>query len=262
MALLPVRTFDGDDQIRCLPGSADITGAWSIAALMRVPVSGFYSVVQGHVSSTSARGYGLETNSGRSLGVYSTSGGEPFTGSNFLPASGWALIAVTKASGAEYPTFHCYDFDERTWRPPARGGARVNNPAAFGPSGGFLYFGTYQTSYRFRGQLAAIAMWNAVLTTETVRQLKSVAGLERWADVAAPKALWLFDQASAEISVRDRVGGAHEYDHVGTVAELVDDLPIPYRPSIAVYDDTGWNPQSLQTYDGANWTNATFVGVL
>lgn len=262
MATLPVRSFDGvDDRIRCLRGSTDIMGAWSAAALIRPAAEGWYMISQGHDAAGSALGYSLQIRS-RQVGTYSSGGGsgEPFSTSALIASGAWTIVAVTKESGLVYPQFHVYPFSAGVWR-DERATVQTSNVPSFG-SGGLMHFGSYGGSYRYRGELAAVAMWDIALPTATVAQLSAVSALAGWAGVGGPRALWLLDQTDPETDVLDLVGGAHEHDHTGTTVVYAD-LPIPYRlSSAAVRDGSGWSDRPLLVHGGADWINPTSVGVL
>jgi hypothetical protein len=261
MATLPVRAFDGDDLIRCRPGATDVTGAWSLAALMRSSATAVQSVCQGHNAGGSPAGYALEVNSSLRIGAYAAGGGtnEPWSSNNFLPSSGFGLIAITKAAGDVAPTFHRHDFASQAWVSETAP-KRLNTPASF--AGGYLHFGAYAGSFRFRGDLAAIAVWAVELDTTTRDRLATVPSLAGWAGVGSPRALWLFDQASPSTAVLDLVGTAHEYDHTGTAVALTSELPIPYRSPITVSTGSGWSERKALVRTSTGWTTSTSVGVL
>ncbi|HST39676.1 MAG TPA: hypothetical protein VLK58_09210, partial [Conexibacter sp.] len=235
--------------------------AWSIAALMRSSATGVQSVCQGHNAVNAPAGYALQANSSLRIGAYAAGGGgnEPWSSNGFLPSGGFGLIAVTKAAGDATPAFHRHDFATGLWTPePAS--QRLNTPASF--AGGYLHFGAYGGSYRFRGDLAAIAVWAVELDTTTRDQLATVPTLARWAGVGSPRALWLFDQSSTTTPVLDLVGSAHEYDHTGTAVTLTSALPIPYRSPAAVLTGSGWSERNVLVRTSAGWTTSTSVGVL
>lgn len=263
MPLQPVRAFDGvDDEIHCHPGGADITGAWTAAVLMK-PTDEFDVVFQGHNAAGATTGYGFETDRTRRLRTYSGNGGdEPSSPHYFLPDGQWTVAAVSKAAGTVVPDMHCYDFSTGLWsRSPASGSMR--DAFAMGAGGAFV-IGRYAHNWRFGGQLAAIAVWDADLADATIDQLVTVPSLAAWAGVASPRALLLFDQPSIGILVQDLVGTSHEKSGASVGTSVVTaDLPIPYRSvTAAVHDGSGWSDRPLHVHDGAGWTIPTSAGAL
>lgn len=264
MASLPVRSFDGASVIRCSPGSADITGAWSVAAVLRSEATGVQSVLQGHDSDSSPVGYALEVNDSLRIGAYAAGGGwnEPWSPVDWLPNDAFGFVAVTKATGDAYPTFWRFDFATRRWQPSVAP-SRLMNPPSFGTSG-YVYFGQYNldTGYHFEGDLAAVAVWAAELSEATLDQLAAAPSMAGWAGVASPRALWLFDQTSTSTLVSDLVGSAHEIDHLGTSVSFTTDLPIPYRVPVFLRDGGTWSERNVSVRTSTGWSNPISVGVL
>ncbi|MDW5597653.1 hypothetical protein VSS74_25100 [Conexibacter stalactiti] len=249
-----VRNFDGtDDWITCEPGSADITGAWSMALLVRPRTIAYRVLYQGHTSSGGSAGYGFEQRVNGEILLYSTGFGERLSPVGYLVAGRWRLVATTKASGAVAPHFYSYDFATGTWL-DAASTSTIGNPTALGV-GGSVIFGRWEHNWRYDGQIAAAAVWDEALSFASVRALAAAPALVDWASVSSPNALWLFDRGP-ESPLQDLVGGADERAGAsqGTNAVLVDDVPIPYRrATAAVYAGGSWSDRELNVHNGAGW---------
>jgi hypothetical protein len=263
MPQLPVRSFDGiNDQIVCFPGGADIYADWTVAALLRTTANKSQSVTQMYNAGGSPAGYALEIGSSLRLGAWAgvSGSGEPWSSNNFVPLSEWTIVAVSKPGGTMRPLLHRYSFATATWASEP-GHATMTDTLPVGVDGR-LRFGQYNSSWWYTGELAAIAMWDVALPATTVATLATVPALAAWAGIADPRALWLFDQPSADAAVLDLVGDAHEETHVGTTV-VIADLPIPYHSAtVALRDAGGWSDLPLSVHDGAGWTTPISVGAL
>lgn len=249
-----VRNFDGtDDWITCEPGSADITGAWSMAMLVRPRALSYRVLYQGHNSSGTPAGYGFEQKAAGEILLYAMPLGERASPAGYLVAGRWRLVATTKASGTFAPHFYSYDFATQRWlNDPST--TSIGNPNALG-AGGSVIFGRWNAGWRYDGEIAAAAVWDEALTFASVRELAAAPALVDWASVASPNALWLFDRGPERL-LQDLVGGADERAGTsqGTNAVLVDDVPIPYRrATAAVYAGGSWSDRELNIHNGAGW---------
>lgn len=113
----------------------------------------------------------------------------------------WHLTVLTKGDGPSVVRGHQYDYTAGTWTHADYGTAMGDSGA--GPITD-IRLGWCGSADRLDGQLAAAAVWDAVLTdaqTETM-----VASLGAWAALN-PDALWALNQADTATPVADLTGG-------------------------------------------------------
>ncbi len=120
-----------------------------------------------------------------------------------LTVNKWYLVAISKASGTVAGRAHIYDYVTNTWTHQACTGTIANSgvpttKVSLGNAGSGSGFG-------FDGDIAAIGVWNVVLSDDQVEALAY--DLHSWFAPAQPKGLWLLDQDSTSQKVIDLSGG-------------------------------------------------------
>ncbi len=190
---------------------ADMT----IAAIVRVSTAGDLEFLgTTNTGGTYLAGFGITVSSGLLYYYEDTAAG--FTESAFTVTTGddWTLIAMSKASGSATPRFHKYVFSTGVWTHSA-GTAAAGNATAIGASGHF-YTGAFSTGTH---QCQALATYSTILSDAQVESLAS--SLAAWL-TSGPASLWIFDQATTSMLVRDWVGTSHEdtRDGAPTVSTL------------------------------------------
>lgn len=258
---MPVRRFDGiDDELVFEVGDTDVVGAWSFAAVLRQPVLQYGVVFQAHTAGDQADGYGFQVDGSGGLYIYngpSTNYIESYSGAGFIVAGRWHLVAVSKPAGMVAARFRSHNLDTGLLQKTGNAATQSRDAVAVGVDG-HLTFGSWESDYRYSGDIAAAAVWDRALSDAQIDELAGVEALASWADLVTPRALWLFNQLSPVIPVDDLVGAAVQYDGVGTTA-LLENPPIAYHPAVAVLGPGGWVSRELSVHNGAGWQPARSV---
>lgn len=226
---MSVRKFNGSsDYLRFAQGAAGITGAVTIAILVRLEGDGTSrDLFNWHNSTGSGNGYDLFLDTSNKLHLYD--GVSTDTASSFtcLASEGWLLLVVTKASGSAKPVFYKYRFSNTTLS-TATGAANLANSGSV--TGGTIRIGEYEGGFFTKGIYAAAAAFNAALTEAQVKALYGVATLGAWKTVeVAPKGLWFFSQGSVTEEVKDETGGGANQSARSGTSVVGEEPPIPYK---------------------------------
>lgn len=224
---MPVRRFDGvDDAIRASVGACNLTGAFSMAALVRSDTTGPW---QGIVSNrtTTETAWALQKKPAGVLSLeHETNGSESKL--SVADDMRWYLLVVTKATGTATPRFHRYDFSTKTWTHENGNVSLGNRPTQ---AGGAIHFAEYTTaSDNFMGDFAAVAEWaGTALTDGQCESLVTASDIKKGWKALSPSGLWCFDQAAVTTSVEDLTGnGANQTSRTGTEV-VAEEPPIPYE---------------------------------
>jgi hypothetical protein len=225
-----VRRFKraNEDSLSCSIGACNITGAVTMAVLVRPASEGISSnILVNHDSSFHPQGW-LSLTAGNKLELGSAAF-PSVAGATSLVKERWYLLVATKASGAVKPKYYIYDFTAATWHIEEAPATEANWATQ---AGGKVAFGTWETFDHFDGEIAAAAEWNVALSEAEVKALQSAASLEAWKSATtAPKGLWLFNQAVVTEELKDLTeGAANQVERVGTEA-IAGEPPIPYKAS-------------------------------
>lgn len=252
---MPVRKFDEPSMVRYAIGACGVTGAVTMAALVKLDgtVTEEEVEIEEGVFENIKVARGLET--GALITAVDAALGEAgkFYAFDFEPAEEangnftlyrngrsngpltkpygniWALVVVQKVAGEAFPTFYVYRFDTASWVGPITGDTEIKD-APVNP-GGFIQHGQWGGGEQLVGaRYAAAAIWNRVLTEAEVKSLASVASLDKWLALA-PVGQWMYFQANVAEAVADLTGnGANQVlrENTSVVAE---EPPIPYFSS-------------------------------
>lgn len=198
------RSFNGtSDRITLAVGANNFTaGASTFAAI----VKSASDTSRRRIMSCNAGGYSLDKSA--SDLIEWTDAAAPTL--NIKVADGWVLVAATKAAGTVAPRFHKYVFSSRVHSHEA-GVATAGDKNG----GTNVWIGqSAAASFFWSGEIAALGIWNAVLTDSQIEAL--AVGLTPWLAVP-PTGLWLLDQGSTGQLVNDLTGrGANESSKSGT----------------------------------------------
>lgn len=222
-----VRRFTGSDgdNIRAAIGNCNISGAVTIAGLVK-PRTAQYRTWLNLLSSTEAGiGYALGQDS-PTYGTLWNGSTEDHSPAGFYELDEWTLIAVSKASGSQPVSWSRYNFSTDTWTHDNPGSLSDASPVP----GGFVEIGAYEGGSNPTADFAALAIWNTNLSTGQIETLVD-GSLEEWDDLN-PSGLWLFNQISLYDEVLEDLtgGGADEAVRSGT-SLLLETPPIPYKAS-------------------------------
>lgn len=161
------RLFDGaDDESRQAIGGTDFPFGTMVAVLERDNTS-WASIMANH-SASEAGVVGMLFNSGNQLAWFDQNSLKTAAGiSTVTNATGWVLVAVTKATGTVAPRLHRYAFDTGTWQHADATGT-VSNRAAQA----HVRIGQIDNSDFFNGRMAVLAQWASVVLSDA--QLESL----------------------------------------------------------------------------------------
>lgn len=254
---MPVRHFDGvNDRIKFDLGGCDITGAFTIAALIRPATitSGTFKAVQAAMTAGGvANGYSLGHSSKQA--VLFTGETTQFSGTPFIEFDNlWLLYVISKAAGSVKPRWHAKVWEEGEPSPWIEHDGSANFPDAASVAGGFLYVGDDGENDFCEFDVAALARWNSKLSEEQKKSLSTLA-LTDWS-ILSPTGFWLFNQDSVAEPVEDLSGnGADESERTDT-SVLKEEPPIPYEnppsePTNSRWDFDGNTNDSVGANDGS-----------
>jgi hypothetical protein len=201
-------TFDGsNDEIRVAVGACNITGAISMAAILRNTGTGYAGIIGTHTTGGSAvASLEIEDSAGGSTIDYNGNAED-----TAVERNEWVLIAISKAAGTTIIRRHKYRYSTNVWLHEDSTGTVANAASA---AGGTVRFGEWQDVDDFAGQLECAAIWDRELTDAEVENLPFT--FAAWL-ASAPKGLWLFDQSATAQDVMDWTGGgANESGTGGT----------------------------------------------
>ena len=176
-----------------------------------------HSVVS--VGDSNTKGYSLVLEQTSGLIIAGSNGSVQVAGTlAATAATGWVLVAFTKATGTATPRFHLYNYGTNTASHENAGGtlADPTTPVTRAQIGRRQ---TTSTPRYYQGDIAAVGVWNAVLTDAQFEALAF--SLSAWFAVQ-PKGLWLLDQSAVAQTVIDLTGGgANQSSITGTTLGAV-----------------------------------------
>jgi hypothetical protein len=246
----PVRTFsDEAEQIRVrVSAAANVTGAVSIAALIRPHDLDDHSLFELRTSAERQAGYELWHSENGQLVLWNgrdNAWGTP----DPLVANRWRLAVVTKAGGTATPRFHVYDFATDDWEHDD-----ASNAIGDGGSvpGGVIRIGSWNSGHEFAGDYAAAGLWASALTDEQVERLAG--SYEAWLALE-PAGMWIFNQPELDRPVLDETGGgADEITHSDETDLLPNASPLSGDPDGTIFRG------DFHTNDTSQWWEEQEVG--
>lgn len=168
---------------------------------------------------------------------------KPMIGSNRLPSPSFTLpknlclIGYSKEGGAaKTGRFHMYDFVAKKWtHANASGTSQEEGVVGEGTNNWKRqrWGGRWgeETPPGLDGAIAAIAIWDSVLTDEQIEKLASAASVEDWKSLSpAPVQLTVFNKSSAG-EIEELVGSTTQISQTGTTTTDAKPLSLPYKPS-------------------------------
>lgn len=208
-------------QIVAALGQVPLASPVTVAALIKYEKDGSILVIENEAGET-LEGQLFGINVGTLILLGKEAGVKP-------PKEGWVLVAGTKAAGEAKVRLHMYVFSTRKWE-HKEGSENVvgnlkGNKARLG--------GKLNAVGPFGGSMAAVGVWNSVLTDAQVEALVEAGSLENWrtAGGSKPVALWLFNQPLVSVAVKDIIGSSNEISHTETTV-VTESPPIPYKTKL------------------------------
>ena len=206
------RRFDGtDDSIRCSLGGTDLTGALTMAMLVRNDSTKADPLIYGvlnHSSGGAGRIYLLINASLKvQLGLTPVS-------TTSVNEDEWVIVAASKAAGTVTPRAHIYQGG--VWTHEAMS-ATLPDPAS--ASGGTVRFGEFAGIAWTEMDIAAAAEWQTDLSDAQVENYISWERATQWQGCSAA---WDFDQGSVTESVRDVTGGGADQSSITGTSVITD----------------------------------------
>lgn len=224
---MAVRSFDGtDDEIR-MSGPVNLTGALSVALLVKRNVNTAYHLLWGNHNSSNVGIVNLEAASqavdGSKLDFSIDSAGSTTSTITLVAADGWCLVGVNKAAGTTAIRFHKLaqaSFATPSSMTHANGVSNLANPAT--QAGGTTRFGEYQDTDDFDGKIALAALWTASLADADFQALATNLNISDWTGHATPPArVWRLGDSSPT----DLMGAGDSATINGTTVDTGDDPP-------------------------------------
>lgn len=160
------RLFDGtDDKITLTLGATGfVFGPGTVAMLIRRNNTGVSQrpFMQGSAGATRL---GIRINSSDDLQLQCQS--QLQVGPIKVDATGWWLIAITKAAGTVLPRYHTFQFATLAWAHADAGATVADNTA---PTAAAV-LGANNTTEFWNGDIELFALWNAALTDQQIEVL-------------------------------------------------------------------------------------------
>lgn len=214
------RLFDGvNDEIRCSIGNCN-TGFGTLAAIIRRNANGTMTTFGLHesggtdtISMRFALTGALQWSTAGSVAGIATAG--------MTSASGWGLVAVTKATGTVAPRGHRYLYSDNSWVHADSGTTLANGSGA---GSGTVRFANRAGSEWFDGDILVAGVYNAVLTDAQIEQLPF--SLLSWFAPSSLRGLWLMDQSLTTQAVVDWTGGGANQSAITGTAIATNNTPV------------------------------------
>jgi hypothetical protein len=212
-------------------------GPATVAAVVRASSDGASKTVNGVGPSGSLWTFYCPTSN--QVTLYNGTGGASSATITLLVSDGWCLIGAGKATGSVAARIHKYVYTTDTWLHADTGAlADSGVPATSAAIGAASSTGNVP----WNGDIAAVGIWNVVLTDANVESLAHNVTLNNWNQVDGLKGFWTLDQPDVTLTVTDQTGGgANQTSVTGTT--IVTDTPnlvppVPKAPGSFVYDRT------------------------
>jgi hypothetical protein len=207
------RLFDGvDDKVTCsVGGLSAVTLASTWVAVLRRGANADGDVLS-IADGSAALAANLVAFADGTLAYYGNGVGLAISDLTVTTSSGWVLIAVSKPTGTEAPTWRRYVYSTDTWTHETDD-ETVADGTAPGGSGTVRIGASYDATSFFNGEIAAAAIYNRILTQAEIENLAHSLG--GWRD-AGPAAMWVLDQSATSQAVKDWVGAANQTALTGT----------------------------------------------
>lgn len=216
---MPVRTFDGsNDRITVAIGSIGAFGGTTIAMIMRkLTTSSGIAFYAGTTTISSGR-WNLQFSTNTPV-LQCAASSLLAPSITVPPAEGWALVAVSKASGTSPARFHEFDFGTEIWTHETTVSSIANSGS---PSTSGFFGASPSGGSNLAMDLRIAAFWNTILSDANVETL--VTSEDAWAELS-PTALWPFTQASPATALQDIVGAS---DQTAITETSVTDTEVPW----------------------------------
>ncbi len=227
-------TAASSEKITCSLGATNfVMGPGTVAAVFKTPAT----LVLGNLFSSGATGavswaMAIDTAGKPRLATNNTN---VTAGATALAVSKWYLVAMSKATGTVTPRIHIYDYAAVTWVHENAGGTLADSSTPITRCA--IGVGASGAAGFWDGDIAAVAIWNVVLTDTQAEALLLFLP-------AVSKGLWRLNQDVTTENVLDMSGGgANQSAIVGTsITAVVQDVgmfnvapPKPFEPRVGSY---------------------------
>lgn len=239
---MAVRNFDGaDDEIR-VPITANLTGPYTIAFLVkRGAVGAWHALLAGHDNTGAlAWEFGFQGSGAANRLILYNSGDAAQSTSTITSTTTWYIIVFTcDGTVGGNGTFHWFPIGG-AWTHEAGviyGADPLSTLSLL--SGGFFAFGTAGGADDLNARIATAALWEAQLTNPQVEALATNLATADWLEHAVePVAVWDFNQATATEDIPD-LTGTHA-TITGTISGAADTNGITGTSVVTGADPPGW----------------------
>lgn len=223
-AWVPARTlarrFSAGDssEIRCATGSCNIPWGTIACYVRRTQTESSEQWIANYSSANTLTGakLGMEPGvDGNNPRGWTTNTHATF---NLAPGDGWAIVAMTKATGVVTPRAHGYIGG--SWQHADTDATAGDAPTTTATVRfGVIVHGLGWTPF----DIAAAAMWDVVLSDAQIEEL-SPTSLQAWYDNTGgtPVGLWGFNQASTATPLEDLTGNGADETFVNGTAVIGD----------------------------------------
>lgn len=223
-----IRHFFKTKGLTCSNGSAQIAGAFTIAGIAR-NISGksmeFYTS-ENDTDLAPWHGMNFRLLSGTKLSISVSGLGFTEVTLSTMEQAQWGIFVATKPSGTSKVTYYYYSFKTKKWEIIESSGTNVN-PGGAGNQIRIMHF----VEETWGGDVAAVAVWNAVLSTAEVESLAKAKSIESWlTSPKVPVALWMFEQNEVSEAINDQTGNGANQSAIEGTSVVAEAPPIPYRP--------------------------------
>lgn len=214
---MPVRSFDGNDEVLLDAAGIDPVGPFTFAWLFEpANLSSFHALIAGRNAGGVAQ-WNAATGDGNWLAYYASLPAVLVNGAFAIDLS-WQICAITKANGVAVPRMHRLPLGG-AW---THGNGSDPSGNAGTIAGGHISLGqSVDVASDFVGLLALAGVWDVQLDDGDIEDLAANLATADWLNHAsAPIGLWQLNQASTAEDVLDLTGGGA--DQVGLTGTSVD----------------------------------------
>lgn len=254
------RAFTGTQQIVVTPSASvpATQGNFSIMALIKqtTNITNDHWIVQGYNSSNVGGWDLLETSS------------KYYQGSNFGSGFGtpvlnkWVWVGYGKATGSNKPRWHFKNLTDAGAWSHADDGSNVADQS--GPLVKITIGGRQQNTTGIIGSIAAIGVWNSVVTDANIELYCASA-----AALAASGIKWgvLLNQASTATAVTDLSGLGSTQSSVSGTSVDADDPPgfsytLSSAPTVKIWDGSAEQTVTVKIWDGSAEQTVTLDSIV
>lgn len=215
---MSTRFAAGNDEVQCAIGGCNITGAFTLALIIKKNLDATYQALIGNHTSGGVSQFALEVDASNHLELQVGAQGRQST-TTVTAADNWVFVAVTKAAGASTAQFWFYKAGSWTLAQNATG----TNADPATQASGTVRFGEWADSDDYNGWIAVAGEWTSALSSANIQTLANNATPATAVDWLAlsPVGFWEFNVNP--VLDGSSIGTADESARTGTTLDGAND---------------------------------------